>query len=72
MLSAARPFDARLLRQYLEWYVPRTRVFLIRRADEDIPQVVTPTGVYPLHADEERHAAVSGTTCNSHFSLLRC
>jgi hypothetical protein len=66
-----RPFDARLLRLYLEWYVPRTRVFLIRRVEEDIPQAVAPTGVYPLHADEERHAAVSATLSNLHFPLLR-
>jgi hypothetical protein len=53
-----RPFNASFFQLYLQWYVPRTRVFLVRRAEqEDIPQAVAPTGTYSLHSVEERHAA---------------
>ena len=57
-----RPFNASFFRQYLEWYVPRTRVLLVHRAEqEDIPQAVAPTGAYSLHSAEERHGVVSFT-----------
>ena len=68
-----RPFSTAVYQQYLEWYVPRTRVFLVRRADqEDVPQAVAPTGTYSLHSAEERHAVVSVTTTTSHFSFITC
>ena len=68
-----RPFDASFFRLYLQWYVPRTRVFLVRRAEqEDIPQPVAPTGTYSLHSVEERHAAVSVSTCTKILSFTTC
>ena len=68
-----RPFNASFFRQYLEWYVPRTRVFLVRRAEqEDIPQAVVPTGAYSLHSTEERHGVVSVSTCTKLLSFTTC
>ena len=68
-----RPFNASFFRHYLEWYVPRTRVFLVCRAEqEDIPQAVAPTGAYSLHSTEERHAAVSVSTCTTLLSSTTC
>jgi len=53
-----RPFSQADYQRYLSWYVPRTRVFLVRSTQDDEIQA-GPAGGYPLHSAEQRHELVS-------------
>ena len=53
-----RPFSHVDYQRYLSWYVPRTRVFLVRSTEDEEIQT-RPSGGYPLHSAKQRHELVS-------------
>ena len=66
-----RAFSAPQFQQYLDWYVRRTRVFLVRRPEvQEIPQPAVAGDTYSLVGAEERHRAVSFTIWTSHLLFI--
>ena len=53
-----RPFSPAEYQRYLSWYVPRTRVFLVRSTENEEIHA-GPSGGYPFHSAEQRHELVS-------------
>ena len=58
VVEETRPFDERSFKDYLRWYVPRTRTRVTYTLEGVRPHVMSTTEAYPGHWDEDAALAV--------------